>query len=192
MGQLAKWLTHEEQKEFFEYLFAVVLNVAFGLVVALVLWPMGRVGLAWRLAQGYWIFWIVVIVVACLLALAHRIFRMDLYSRANAYVITGLVTGGLLQIGWSAFVAPVIYGSVREESVWVAIILYAIGLVSCWIAAVIVAAFYLGTLYRMVNLALALASFVVFSVWPAAGVATYGWLFELFAKGFHFFFNPNH
>lgn len=192
MGQLAKWLLDEEQKEFFEYLFALVLNAVFLLLVALVLWPMGRVGMAWRLTKAYWVFWTAVIVVASLVALAHRIFRMDLDSHANAYVITGLVTGGFLQVGWSAFVGPFLHEAVAGASVWAGIVLYLIGLVSCWVAAVIVAAFYLGTLYRMVNLALALASFVVFSVWPAAGVATYGWFFELFSKGVHVFFNPNH
>ena len=181
MGQFAKWLLQEEQKELFEYLFAIVLNAVFLLIVALVLWPMGRVGSAWRLTKAYWIFWTAVIVVASLLALAHRIFRMDLYSRANAYVITGLVTGGFLQVAWSAFVAPFVHEAVMGAVIWVGIIVYVIGLVSCWVAAVIVAAFYLGTLYRMVNLALALASFVVFSVWPAAGTAIYGWFFKLFS-----------
>lgn len=180
MGQFAKWLLQEEQKEFFDYLFAIVLNAVFLLLVALLLWPMGRVGMAWRLAKAYWIFWTAVIVIASLVALAHRIFRMDLYSHANAYVIIGLITGGFLQIGWSAFVALIIYNATAGASVWMVIILYAVGVVSCWVAAVIVAAFYLGTLYRMVNLALAIASFVVFSVWPATGSAIYGWFFKLF------------
>jgi hypothetical protein len=180
MGQLAKWLLQEEQKEFFDYLFAIVLNAVFLLLIALLLWPLGRAGMAWRLAKAYWIFWTAVIVVACLVALAHRIFRMDLYTRPNAYVITGLITGGFLQVGWSAFVAPIISDSVSGGPIWLAIGLYVVGVVSCWVAAVIVAAFYLGTLYRMVNLALSIASFVVFSVWPSAGSAIYGWFFELF------------
>jgi hypothetical protein len=181
MGQLAKWLLHEEQKEFFDYLFALVLNAVFLLLVTLLLWPLGRVGMAWQLAKAYWIFWTAVIVIACVVALAHRIFRMDLYSHANAYIITGLVTSDFLQVGWSAFVAPIIYGSVSGAPVWMVIVLYAVGAVSCWVAAVIVAAFYLGTLYRMVNLALSILSFVVFSVWPAAGSAIYGWFFKLFS-----------
>jgi uncharacterized membrane protein len=181
MGHFARWLLQDEQKEFFDYLFALVLNAVFLLLIALLLWPLGRAGMTWRLAKAYWIFWTVVIVVACLVALAHRIFRMDLYSHANAYVITGLVSGGFLQVGWSAVVAPIISDSLSGASVWVAIVLFAIGLVSCWVAAVIVAAFYRGSLYRMVNLALALASFVLFSVWPKAGSAIYGWLFERFS-----------
>jgi hypothetical protein len=181
MGQFARWLLHEEQKEFFEYLFAIVLNTVFLLLVTLLLWPLGRVGMAWQLAKAYWIFWTAVILIACLVALAHRIFRMDLYSHANAYIIIGLVTSGFLQVGWSAFVAPIIYNSVSGAPVWLAIVLYALGVTSCWVAAVIVAAFYLGSLYRMVNLTLSILSFVVFSVWPAAGSAIYGWFFELFS-----------
>jgi hypothetical protein len=180
MGQLARWLLHDDQKELFDYLFAIVLNAVFLLLIALLLWPLGRAGMAWRLTKAYWIFWTAVIVIASLVALAHRIFRMDLYSHANAYVITGLVTGGFLQVGWSAFVAPIIYDATAGAPVWLAIALYAAGVVSCWVAAVVVAAFYLGALYRVVNLALAIVSFVVFSVWPAAGGAIYGWFFELF------------
>ena len=168
MRQFGKWLLREEQKELFDYLFAIVLNAVFLVVIALLLWPLGRVGLVWRLTKAYWMFWAAVIVIASLVAFAQRIFRMDLDSHANAYVITGLVTGGFLQVGWAAYVAPIIHDAVVDGSVWVAIVLYAISLVSCWVASVIVAAFYLGTLYRMVNLALALVSFIVFSVWPTA------------------------
>jgi hypothetical protein len=57
-------------------------------------------------------------------------------------------------------------------------ILYVIGFVSSFVASVIVAAFYMGSLYRMVNVALALVSFIMFSVWPAAGGAIYGWFFK--------------
>ena len=64
--------------------------------------------------------------------------------------------------------------------IWIAIILYTIGVVSCWVACVIVAAFYMGSIYRMVNLALAALSFIVFSVWPKAGGVMYGWFFNLF------------
>ena len=168
MGQFGKWLLREEQKELFDYLFAIVLNAVFLVLVALVLWPLGRAGMAWRFTKAYWMFWAAVIVVASLVAGAHRIFRMDLDSHGNAYVITGLVTGGFLQVGWAAYAAPIVHDAVVGAPVWVALVLYVISLVSCWVASVIVAAFYLGTLYRMVNLALALASFIVFSIWPTA------------------------
>jgi hypothetical protein len=54
--------------------------------------------------------------------------------------------------------------------------------ISCYVAAVIVGAYYTGGLYRMVNLALAILSFVVFTIWPALGNAIYGWFFDLVSK----------
>ena len=60
------------------------------------------------------------------------------------------------------------------------VILYVIGVLSCYVASVIVGAFYMGGLYKMVNLPLAIVSFIVFSVWPNAGTAIYGWFFEFF------------
>lgn len=62
MGEFSKWLLHEDQKELFDYLFALVLNVVFVALIALLLWPLGRVNMAFRLAKGYWMFWTVLIV----------------------------------------------------------------------------------------------------------------------------------
>ena len=180
MGQFAKWLLHENQKEFFDYLFAIVLNAVFLVLIALLLWPLGKTRMALSLAKGYWIFWTAVIATACVLALLQRIFRMNLYDHFDAYVITGLIFSGFVQVGWSAFVAPVVHNFVAGAPIWIAIILYAVGVVSCWIACVIVAAFYMGSIYRMVNLVLAMLSFIVFSGWPVAGGAIYGWFFALF------------
>ena len=180
MGAFSKWLLHEDQKEFFDYLFAIVLNAVFLVVIALLLWPLGKATMAWRLAKGYWIFWTAVIATACMLALLHRIFRMDLYEHFDAYVISGLVLSGFVQVGWAAFVAPVVHSFVADTPVWMTVILYVVGVLSCWVASVIVAAFYMGTLYRMVNLALVFLSFIVFSVWPAAGGAIYCWFFDYF------------
>lgn len=180
MGEFAKWLMHDDQKELFEYLFAIVLNAGFLALIALVLWPMGRAALAWRLTKAYWIFWTAVIVVSSVLALVQRIVRMDLYSHYNAYVVSGLALSGFLQVGWSAFVAPVFQESVAGAPVWMTVILYVIGVLSCYVASVIVGAFYMGGLYKMVNLPLAIVSFIVFSVWPNAGTAIYGWFFEFF------------
>src|ERR1044072_8224200 len=168
MGQFAKWLLHEDQKEFFDYLFAIVLNAVFLVLIALLLWPLGKATMALRLAKGYWIFWTAVIVTACVLALLQRIFPMNLYDHFNAYVITGLIFSGFVPVGWSAFVAPIIHDFVAGAPIWIAIILYGAGVVSCWIATVIVAPFYMGSLYRTVNPILAIISFIVFSVWPNA------------------------
>ena len=180
MGDFAKWLLHEAQKEFFDYLFAIVLNAVFLVLITLLLWPLGRAMMALRLAKGYWIFWTAVIVTACVLALLQRIFRMDLYDHFDADVITGLIFSGFVQVSWSAFAAPVVHSFVSDAPIWMAIILYAVGALSCWIASVIMAAFYMGSIYRIVNLALAIISFIVFSIWPNAGARFTVGFFELF------------
>ena len=180
MGQFARWLLDDNQKELFDYLFAIVLNAVFLVLIALLLWPLGKAAMALRFAKGYWIFWTAVIATACVLALLQRIFRMNLDDHFDAYVITGLIFSGFVQVGWSAFAAPVIHDFIIDAPIWMVIILYAVGVVSCWIASVIMAAFYMGSIYRMVNLALAVLSFIVFSVWPNAGGAIYGWFFDFF------------
>ena len=180
MGAFSKWLLHEDQKELFDYLFAIVLNIVFLGLIALLFWPMGRATLAFRFAKGYWYFWAILIVTSSFLVLVQRIFRMDLYSHADAYVISGLAVSGFQQAGWSAFAALIVSNSVANAPVWVMIIMYAVGVISSYVASVIVGAFYMGGIYRMVNLALGILSFAVFSVWPAAGRAIYGWFFDLF------------
>jgi hypothetical protein len=180
MGEFAKWLLHEDQKELFDYLFANVLTIVFLALSALLLWPMGRMMMAVSLAKGYWVFWIVLILTAVILILFQRLFRLDMYSHFDAYVISGLVVSGFLQAGWSAFAALVVRSFITGTPTWIVVILYVVGFLSCYVACVIVSAFYMGSIYRLVNLSLAVVSFIVFSVWPAAGNAIYGWFFNLF------------
>lgn len=179
MGEFAKWLLHEDQKELFEYLYANALNIVFLALASLVLWPLGRASMALTLAKGYWVFWSIVILTAVLVALFQRAFRVDMYSHFDAYVISGLVSGGFMQAGWSAFAALTVHGFVPDAPAWVAAVLYAVGALSCFVAFAVVSAFYMGHIYRYVNLPLALVSFVVFSVWPAAGRWIYGWFFDI-------------
>lgn len=180
MGEFSKWLLHEDQKELFDYLFAIVLNIVFLALTALLLWPLGRTITAFRLAKGYWTFWAVLIITTSLLVVVQRILRMNLYSHSHAYVISGVVLSSFLHAGWSAFAVVVVQNSVAGARVWTMIILYAAGGLSTYVACVIVGAFFVGTLYRMVTLALGIVSFIVFSVWPTAGGAIYGWFFDLF------------
>jgi len=179
MGEFSKWLLHEDQKELFDYLFAVVLNMFFLALITLMLWPLGKASFALHLAKGYWVFWTAVIITSTGMVLVQRLFRMDLDSRFNAYVIAGLILSGFLQIGWSAFVALAVRTSITSMSVWLAVLVTVVGIISCYVATVIVGAFYAGALYRMVNLLLAIFSFIMFTICPAFGVAIYGWFFDL-------------
>ena len=77
MGQFSKWLLHEDQKELFDYLFAVVLNVSFLAITGLLLWPMGHAVLVWRFTKGYWVFYVVLFWTAILLLILQRRLRVD-------------------------------------------------------------------------------------------------------------------
>lgn len=180
MGDFSKWLLHDDQKELFEFLFATTLNIVFLALVALVLWPVGRATLALSLAKGYVLFWGVIYLTAMLLILLRRIFRVDIDSHPDAYVLSALMLSGFLQAGWSAFAALVVRSFDAGASVPVVVLLYLVGGISCFVAFNVISAFYPGQFYRLINLFLALVSFVVFSVWPRGGLAIYGWFFNLF------------
>lgn len=182
MGEFAKWLLHEDQKELFDYFFAVVLNAVFLALVALVLWPLGKAATALSLARGFWAFWTAFILMTMLVAVVHRLFRLDLYSHPDAYVILGLVVSGVLQTGWSAFAALTVGGAAAGAPLWLAAVLYFAGLLSCWVSLNIVFTNYTGSIYRMVNLVLTPASFALFCVWPASARAIFGWFFDFYGR----------
>lgn len=180
MGAFSKWLLDEEQKELFDSLYATALSIVFFALTALVLWPLERLSLAWRLLKGYWLFCIVVALTAMLLLLFRRIFRIDLETRFDAYVISALAVSVFVQAGWSAFAALTVRDFTADASSPVAAVLYVVGFLSCYVSFAVVGIYYLGQIYRLVNLPLACVSFVVFSLWPAAARAVYGWFFGLF------------
>ena len=182
MGEFAKWLLHDDQKELFEHLYITVLNILFLALVALLLWPLDKASLALRLAKGYWVFWIVLYWTALLLLLFRRIFRVEMDTHFDAYVISALVVSGILQAGWSAFAALTVRDFIAGTSVWVMLLLYLVGLLSSYIAFGIVSTLYGGSIYRTFNLPLALISFLFFSVWSASGRVLYGWFFDLCEK----------
>lgn len=173
---MIKWLIHDDQEELFNALVALVLNGVFLGVVALVTWPLDRLLLVSALARGYGALWVAVFALALLLTLFHRLLRMDLYHRYNGYVISTLVVSGLLQLGWTAFAALMAQSFSAGATGWQSIIFYLLGILSCWIAAQVIAASYSGTIYKLTNLALIPLGFLVFSLWPPARNLVLGWL----------------
>lgn len=179
-GSISAWLLHEDQKELFEILVALVLTVVFLVLIAPLLWLMGTPVLMFQLAKGYGSLWIITMLTLALLHRLHRLFRIDLYHHADAYIISNLAISCILQTGWAAFAALRVQSVVVGPPSWMVIILYLIGFVSCLIAYFTVSSWYHGHIYRMISLPLALVSFVVFCVWPASGRVLYGWFFDLF------------
>jgi hypothetical protein len=173
MGALANWILDDEQKDLFELLLAFILVLLFLGLAALLLWPLGRLALVAGLAKGFGLLWVVLWVTAALAGLFQRLFRMNLYDRSTAYLASGLILGGLLQVGWSAFAALTIHGFVAEASFRTAAALHSVGALSCLAAFFAISSVYQGTIYKLVNLPLALVSFLVFSVWPGVVVLAF-------------------
>ncbi|HEX8502723.1 MAG TPA: hypothetical protein VF659_19220 [Pyrinomonadaceae bacterium] len=182
MGDFGKWLLREEQKELFDYLFAVALNAVFLALAALLLWPLGKAAAAVSLARGFWAFWTLLILTSMLLVVSRRLLRVDLDTHPDAYVITGLAVSGVSHAGWAAYAALTVRGAADGAPVWVAAVLYFVGLLSCWVAFNVVAAYYMGSIYRTVNLFVAPAAYVLFCLWPAAARALFGRFFDFYGR----------
>jgi hypothetical protein len=165
MGEIVKWLMQDRQKDLFEILVALALNILFLALAALLLWPLDRLRLALDLAKGYGVLWMATGATAVLVHRVQSWFRVNLYDHPNAYVISNLAVSCVLQVGWSAFAALAVHGSVARVPVWVAVTLYAVGLLSCLIAYFAVSSVYQGTVYKMISLPVALAGFVVVVWW---------------------------
>jgi hypothetical protein len=180
MKQIIDWLMEDEQKYLFEIVFAAVVNLIFLALAALLLWPLGRAALALALAKGYVIFWLTVRATAGALDMLQRAFRVNLYDHSDAYIISGLVFGGLMQAGWSAYAALAVQSFTADASAGAAVALYAVGALSCLAAFYVVSIFYQGGIYKLVNIVLAPVGFAVFAAWPAAARAAFGWYFNFF------------
>jgi len=172
-GPISKWLMHDDQKLLFEVLVAVVLNVIFLALIALLLWPIGKSMLALRLAEGYGLLWILLYLTFLLLGRIQNLFRVNIYDHHRAFVISNLAVSCLLQVGWAAFAALVVHSFVAGSLVWTMVVLYAVGILSCLISFFAVSSFYQGQIYKIVSLPLATISFVGFSVWAKVGSVTY-------------------
>ncbi|MCA1634601.1 MAG: hypothetical protein LC802_13140 [Acidobacteria bacterium] len=163
-----------------EIVIGEVLNLIFLTLAWLMLWPLGRTALLIRLAWGYAVLWLVILITYALINRIQRFFRVDADSHFDAYVLSNLSHSIFLLAGWSAFAALAVRDSVGVAPAWVAVILYVVGFLSSYVAFIVLSSFYIGSIYKLLNLTVALVSFVVFAVWPAAGRVLYGWFFGLF------------
>ncbi|HYY98945.1 MAG TPA: hypothetical protein VE642_10160 [Pyrinomonadaceae bacterium] len=170
----------DEQEELFEFLFAAAQHLLFVALAALVLWPVGDAALALRFAKGGVVLWLALFLTFVALAFVQRKLDVDIYSHADAYVISAAAVGGFVQAGWSAFAALAVRDFASAAGAWPAAVLYFTGLLSCYVAFTVVSAFYTGQIYKLINLAAALVSFAAFCLWPAGARAAYGWFFRLF------------
>ena len=175
-----KWLLQDDQKALFEIVFAVILNISFLVLIALLFWPLARIQLVVELAKGYGLLWTILLVTLVLIHQIHQLFRINFYERFDAYLVSNLLMSCFLQAGWSAFAALTVQTFRVGASGWILVVLYLVGGFSCLVAFYAVSAFYYGHIYRLISLPVALLSFLVFNLWPRSAHALYGWLFDLF------------
>jgi len=92
-------LMHDDQNELFEVLVAWAMNVVFLVLIILLLWPLGRPQLAFRLAKGYLVLWVLTGLAALLGIRIQEYCRVNIYDRPNAYVISNLAVSCFIQVG---------------------------------------------------------------------------------------------
>lgn len=153
-------------------------NLAFLLVSTLLLWLVEHGALAWQLAKGYALLWLLLLVVAPLLNFLQRMFRLNLYDNAKVFVASNLLVSAVLVLGWTAFAAWAVQSA--GATGWVVGLLYVIGFLASYIGEQVVGAIFNGTIYQLANLALALVGFIIFAIWPVLGRTLFGWFFKFF------------
>lgn len=163
-----------------DFVVIFVFNALFLGLAALALWPLGMTPLVGRLAKGYALLWPAVTFSSVALGMVQAILRVNLYDHPDAFVYSNLAASAPLLSCWTAFAALSVRGFAAAAPAATAAVLYAVGFLASFVAWKVVCAVYCGELYRVVNLPVALLSFVLFALWPAAAHTLYGWFFDLF------------
>lgn len=180
MWQSLMHLLDRASAETWQVIVGVVLCLLFPALAALVLWPAGRAGLGLRLLKGYGVLWLVVFVLYLLVAFVQRRLRVDLYSHPDAFVVSNIFASGIPLAGWTAFAALVAHDAAAGAGLLPAGGLYLVGLLSGVVACQVSGSFYSGHIYKLACLAVACVGFGLFAVWPAVGLAVFGWFFRVF------------
>ena len=180
MWRTLKLMLDRASAEVWQVIVAVALCLLLPGLAALALWPAGKAGVGLRLFKGFLVYWLVVLIVFVVAAWVQRRLRVDLYSHPDAFVVSNLLVSGILMLGWTAFAALVTQGAAADAGLWLAGVVYLFGLLSAVVACQVVGSFYSGHIYKFACLLVACAGFALFAAWPAAGRASFGWLFGLF------------
>jgi hypothetical protein len=162
-----------------EYFGVAVINLIFVGLLALALWPLEATALAGRLAKGYAILWGATALGSVTIAVAQQFLGIDDHWDINLLLYSNLAVAAPVMVCWSAFVAL----TVRDfagETFGTAAPFYVAGFLSSFVGFMAVSAIFQGIFYKLVNLPLALACYVVFAFWPAAARFLFGWFFALF------------
>jgi hypothetical protein len=167
----------EEQRKAAERTFWEAVWILIVLAVcALILLPLGRVRLAWELAQAIGILWVGVMFATFVLQRVQSLLRVEDDPPTDAYVLSNLFVSATVLFLWTGHLALLIREYARPAPTWTAAVICFIGLLASHTGFSSVSAFYAGQIYRFVNLFVALGGYLLFSLWPAAARFLAGWV----------------
>jgi hypothetical protein len=159
-----------------EVRWGVVWNLMVLVVMAALLLPVRRWGLLWELTRAFAVLWGVLLLVAWLVALLLHRLRVSDDPPSDAYLLSNAAVGVVLLAVWGGYTALLVRESARGAPVWVAVLIYIAGVLASHAAFSAVCAIYIGSFYRLINLGTAVGAFALFSLWPPAARALFGWL----------------
>jgi hypothetical protein len=147
-----------------DLLAAVLVNSVFLGLGALVLWAMGKAGLAGRLGMGLLLFTVVVALSGWVSGIVQNLLRIESDPPSNAYLLMNVAVSGVLQLGWAWYAALAATRFAAGASPGIAVGVHAVGALSSFLSGTVVGAFYRGHLYKMINALLSIAGYGVFAV----------------------------
>lgn len=145
-------------------------------MMAVLLLPLRRWGVLWEFTRAFAVLWGVLLLSAGLMYWLHRWLRVEDDPPSDAYVLSNLALGAALLVAWGGYSALLVRGSSAGAPWWVGVGVHVAGVLAAHAAFSAVSAIYAGTIYRRVNLVVAMAAFAIFAVWPATARALFGWL----------------
>lgn len=154
----------------------VVWNVLVLVVMAVMLFPVGRWRLLWELTRGFAVLWGVLLLAAWLMYVLQRRLRVEDDPPSDAYVLSNMAVCVVLLVIWGGYTALLVRASTAGAPLWTSILVHAAGVLAAHAAFSAICAIYTGSIYRMISLGSAVGAFALFAARPAAARALFGWL----------------
>jgi hypothetical protein len=142
----------------------IAFTLAFLAVMALLLWPAGQLALAGQFALGFAVLWLATLAMSVFSKIVSRLFRMNVYDRANAYIAFHLVCSGALMLAWLAFTASTMHAALASFNIAAQIALVLAGALAVYLGQSTITLFYQGTIYALAVFALAVMGYGVFVI----------------------------
>jgi hypothetical protein len=147
----------------------IALTLAFLAVMALLLWPAGQLALAGQFALGFAALWLATPALSAFGRMVSRLFRMNVYDRANAYIAFHLICSGALILAWVVYTASTLHAALASFNIAAQIALILAGAVAVYLGQSTITVFYAGTIYALAVFALAVVGYGGFVIWLLIG-----------------------